>query len=72
MRTVRAAVVGGGIIGVAVARQLVRTSDDIDVTVFEKEDRLAAHQTGRQQWRGPRRALLPTRQPQGDPVSSRR
>lgn len=46
MRTVRAAVVGGGIIGVAVARQLVRTSDDIDVTVFEKEDRLAAHQTG--------------------------
>lgn len=42
----RAAVVGGGIIGVAVARELARTVDGVRVTVFEKEDRLAAHQTG--------------------------
>ncbi|WOH19572.1 L-2-hydroxyglutarate oxidase [Paenarthrobacter sp. GOM3] len=42
----RAAVVGGGIIGVAVARELAKTLDDVQVTVYEKEDRLAAHQTG--------------------------
>jgi len=38
------AVVGGGIVGVAVARALARRGDD--VTVLEKEDRLARHQTG--------------------------
>lgn len=42
----RAAVVGGGIVGVSVARQLARHADGVDVTLFEKEDRLAAHQTG--------------------------
>ncbi|MEO3829555.1 L-2-hydroxyglutarate oxidase [Actinomadura sp. B10D3] len=42
----RAAVVGGGIVGVSVARHLARRADDVDVTLFEKEDRLAAHQTG--------------------------
>ena len=42
----RCAVVGGGIIGVAVARELANTLDDVHVTVYEKEDRLAAHQTG--------------------------
>lgn len=46
MSTLRAAVVGGGIIGTAVARQLARSTDGIRVTVFEKEQRLAAHQTG--------------------------
>lgn len=43
----RVAVVGGGIIGAAVAREIVRRRPDSDVTVFEKEDRLASHQTGR-------------------------
>lgn len=43
----RVAVVGGGIIGVAVAREIVRRRPDSDVTVFEKENRLASHQTGR-------------------------
>lgn len=43
----RVAVIGGGIIGVAVARQILRDRPDLAVTVFEKEDRLAAHQTGR-------------------------
>lgn len=38
-------VVGGGIIGLATARQL--TARGMQVTVLEKEDRLAAHQTGR-------------------------
>ncbi|MFE4197602.1 L-2-hydroxyglutarate oxidase [Paenarthrobacter sp. NPDC056912] len=42
----RCAVVGGGIIGVAVARELAAKLDDVQVTVYEKEDRLAAHQTG--------------------------
>ncbi|MFC8039042.1 L-2-hydroxyglutarate oxidase [Paenarthrobacter sp. NPDC057355] len=42
----RCAVVGGGIIGVAVARELAKKLDGARVTIFEKEDRLAAHQTG--------------------------
>jgi len=41
------AVVGGGILGAAVARQLQVVDPDARVTVWEKEDRLAAHQTGR-------------------------
>jgi L-2-hydroxyglutarate oxidase LhgO len=45
--TRRIAVIGGGILGVAVARELLERSPDADVTLFEKEDRLAAHQTGR-------------------------
>ena len=43
----RYAVVGGGIIGTAVARRLFAERPDAEVTVLEKEDRLAAHQTGR-------------------------
>jgi (S)-2-hydroxyglutarate dehydrogenase len=43
----RYAVVGGGIIGTAVARRLLARQPDAVVTVLEKEDRLAAHQTGR-------------------------
>ena len=43
----RVAVVGGGIVGVAVARELLQRQPDAEVTVFEKEDRLASHQTGR-------------------------
>ncbi|WP_235036399.1 L-2-hydroxyglutarate oxidase [Arthrobacter sp. 18067] len=47
MRTIkRCAVVGGGIIGVAVARELATKLDGVQVTVYEKEDRLGAHQTG--------------------------
>lgn len=41
----RVAVVGGGIIGTAVARHLARDHGAV-VTLLEKEDRLAAHQTG--------------------------
>lgn len=39
-------VVGGGIVGLAVARELGRRRPGTRVVVFEKEDRLAAHQTG--------------------------
>ncbi|WBB89888.1 L-2-hydroxyglutarate oxidase [Verrucosispora sp. WMMC514] len=39
-------VVGGGILGLAVARELLLRRPGTSVTVFEKEDRLAAHQTG--------------------------
>lgn len=45
--TERVAVVGGGILGVAVTREIVRRRPESDVTLFEKEDRLASHQTGR-------------------------
>lgn len=43
----RVAVVGGGIVGVAIAREILIRHPDAEVTVFEKEDRLAYHQTGR-------------------------
>jgi L-2-hydroxyglutarate oxidase len=39
-------VVGGGILGLAVARELSTRYPGIAITVFEKEDRVAAHQTG--------------------------
>lgn len=41
------AVVGGGILGAAVARRLQEVDGDAHVVLWEKEDRLAAHQTGR-------------------------
>jgi len=40
------AVVGGGIVGLAVARELVHRRPGTRVLVLEKETRLAAHQTG--------------------------
>ncbi|MDN5661711.1 MAG: FAD-dependent oxidoreductase, partial [Brevibacterium aurantiacum] len=42
----RFAVIGAGIIGAAVARGLVQKYDGADVTLYEKEDHPAAHQTG--------------------------
>lgn len=39
-------VVGGGIVGLAVARELLLRRPGARVVVLEKEDRLAAHQTG--------------------------
>lgn len=39
-------VVGGGIVGVAIAREVVRRRPGTRVVVLEKEDRVAAHQTG--------------------------
>jgi len=47
MPDLRYAVVGGGIIGAAVARRLLQLRPYAQVTVLEKEDRLAAHQSGR-------------------------
>lgn len=46
MSRLRVAVVGGGIIGTAVARHLARRVDGAEVVLLEKEDRLAGHQTG--------------------------
>jgi L-2-hydroxyglutarate oxidase len=40
------AVVGGGIIGLAVARELLRRRPDAAVVVFEREAEVAQHQTG--------------------------
>lgn len=42
----RVAVIGGGIIGAAVARELTRRLPGAEVVLFEKERELAAHQTG--------------------------
>jgi (S)-2-hydroxyglutarate dehydrogenase len=41
-----AAVIGAGIVGLAVARELITRYPGTQVTVFEKEDRVAAHQSG--------------------------
>lgn len=46
MNLSRIAVVGGGIIGTATARALARRFESATVTLFEKEDALAGHQTG--------------------------
>ncbi|HLN75469.1 MAG TPA: L-2-hydroxyglutarate oxidase [Nocardioidaceae bacterium] len=46
MSNLRTAVVGGGIIGTAVARYLAQRLDEAEVTLFEKESLLAGHQTG--------------------------
>ena len=43
----RVGVIGGGIIGLAVARRVAQVRPDAAVTVFEKENDLALHQTGR-------------------------
>ena len=40
------AIVGGGIIGLAVAYELTRTFPDASVVVFEKESEVAQHQSG--------------------------
>jgi L-2-hydroxyglutarate oxidase LhgO len=42
----RIGVVGGGIVGLAVARRLALSRPGARVTVLEKEDRVGAHQTG--------------------------
>jgi L-2-hydroxyglutarate oxidase len=47
MPGLRYGVVGGGIIGAAVSRRLLQLAPDAQVTLLEKENRLAAHQTGR-------------------------
>jgi L-2-hydroxyglutarate oxidase LhgO len=43
----RIGIVGGGIIGLAVARRLTEVAPDATLTVFEKENEIALHQTGR-------------------------
>jgi L-2-hydroxyglutarate oxidase LhgO len=45
--TERVGVVGGGILGVAVAREILTRRPSADVTLYEKENCLASHQTGR-------------------------
>jgi L-2-hydroxyglutarate oxidase len=46
MPTYDAAIVGGGIVGLATAYRLARAYPGCSITVLEKEDRVAAHQTG--------------------------
>lgn len=40
------AIVGGGIVGAATFYKLQKRNPDLKIVLFEKEDRLAAHQTG--------------------------
>src|SRR4030095_16383113 len=44
-RTSDIVVIGGGILGLAVARELLSRHPDSSLCVLEREDRLAAHQT---------------------------
>src|SRR5260370_24493402 len=46
IRTQTAAVIGGGIVGLTVARELTIRHPGLRVTVFDKEDHVAAHQSG--------------------------
>ncbi|MFB4311545.1 L-2-hydroxyglutarate oxidase [Actinomadura sp. GTD37] len=46
MAETRVGVVGAGILGLAIARRLAETRPGTEVTVLDKEDRVAAHQTG--------------------------
>ena len=46
VRVARYVVIGGGIVGLATAHQLTIEYPDSTVVVLEKEDRVAAHQTG--------------------------
>jgi (S)-2-hydroxyglutarate dehydrogenase len=46
VRSADLVVVGAGILGLAVAREALRRYDGLHVLVLEKEDRIAAHQTG--------------------------
>jgi L-2-hydroxyglutarate oxidase len=39
-------IIGGGIVGLATALQLTRRYQGLPVTVIEKEEKVAAHQTG--------------------------
>src|SRR5215207_5795861 len=39
-------IIGAGIVGLAIARELTRQRPGARVVVLEKEDRVAAHQTG--------------------------
>jgi (S)-2-hydroxyglutarate dehydrogenase len=45
--TRRVGIVGGGIVGVALAHRIVHQRQDVAVTVLEKEAELGLHQTGR-------------------------
>ncbi|MGH3666327.1 MAG: L-2-hydroxyglutarate oxidase, partial [Egibacteraceae bacterium] len=47
MSAARVGVVGGGIVGLAVARRLLSQQPEVQVCVLEKEPVLASHQTGR-------------------------
>ena len=43
----RYVIIGGGILGLATARRIVRDRPDAQVTVVEKEAQVGLHQTGR-------------------------
>jgi L-2-hydroxyglutarate oxidase len=58
-------VIGGGIVGLSTAMQLLERYPGRAVWVLEKEARLASHQAGRNSRGRARRGLLCARQSQG-------
>ena len=66
------AVLGGGIVGLAVARELGLRYPGLSVTVIEKEPRIAAHQSGHNSGVVHAGVYDKPGQPEGDAVSSRR
>ena len=64
-------VVGGGIVGLAVARELAGRHPGAEVVVLEKEDRVGRPPDRPQLRRRARRSLLPAGQPQGRAVHPR-
>jgi (S)-2-hydroxyglutarate dehydrogenase len=45
--SVDVAIIGGGILGLAIGSELVRRKPSLELVVIEKESRIASHQTGR-------------------------
>ncbi|HAW80165.1 MAG TPA: L-2-hydroxyglutarate oxidase, partial [Balneola sp.] len=41
------AVVGAGIVGLSVAYKMLLKHKNLDLTIFEKEDKIGSHQSGR-------------------------
>jgi L-2-hydroxyglutarate oxidase LhgO len=47
------AIAGAGIIGLSIARGLLELDSGLRINVFEKEESLAQHASGRNEWRNP-------------------
>ena len=53
-------IIGGGIVGAATFYKIQKAFPSLKVILFEKEERLASHQTGKQFWSNSFRVILQT------------